>query len=248
MFVSERRGRVLELLPNGSRRVAHEFVVDATGEAGLLGLAVSASFPADGWLYAYFTSLVDNRVVRFRPGGTVEPILTGIPKAAFHDGGIIAFAPDGTLFVGTGDASVGNRAQDLGSLGGKILRLHPDGAIPADNPFPGSPVWSYGHRNVQGLAWNAAGQMYANDLGPDADDEINLIRPGGNYGWPVVTGEAGRNEFIDPIFVRQPEEASWSQLALLQGSSLPQWEGDLFAAALRGQRLWRVRVGADARV
>ncbi len=109
-------------------------------------------------------------------------------------------------------------------------------------------MWSYGHRNVQGLAWSASGQLYANDFGPDADDEINVIRPGGNYGWPVVTGEAGRHEFLDPIFVRQPEEASWSQLAVLQGSSLPQWEGDLFTAALRGQRLWRVRVGPDARV
>lgn len=247
-FVSERQGRLLELLQDGSTRVVHEFRVDATGEAGLLGLALSPTFEDDGWLYAYFTSETDNRVVRFRPGGPVEPILSGIPKAAFHNGGVIAFGPDGMLYVGTGEATVEDRAQDLSSLGGKILRLQPDGAIPADNPFPGSPVWSYGHRNVQGLAWNADGQLYANDFGPDSDDEINLIRPGGNYGWPVVTGEAGRAEFIDPIFVRQPNEASWSQLAILRGSSIPQWEGDLFAPALRGQRLWRVRIGSDGRV
>ncbi len=248
VFVNEREGRVLELSPNGSRQVVHEFAVDATGEAGLLGLAASPSFASDGWLYAYLTTSADNRVVRFRPGGPVEPILTGIPKAAYHDGGIIAFAPDGMLFIGTGDARVEDRAQDLNSLAGKILRVQADGRVPADNPFPGSPVWSFGHRNVQGLAWSASGQLYATDFGPDRDDEINLIRAGGNYGWPVVTGEAGRDGFIDPIFVRQPSEASWSQLALLLNSSLSQWDGDLFAAGLRGQRLWRMRLGADGGV
>ncbi len=261
VFVNEREGRVLELSPDGSRRVAHEFDVDASGEAGLLGLAASPAFSSDGWLYAYLTTGGDNRVVRFRPGEApegpggagligreVEPVLTGIPKAAFHDGGVIAFAPDGTLFVGTGDATVEERAQDLGSLGGKILRIHADGRIPDDNPFPGSPVWSYGHRNVQGLAWSASGQLHATDFGPGRNDEINLIRAGGNYGWPIVTGHAGRDGLIDPIFVRQPNEASWSQLALLRGSAMPQWEGDLFAAGLRGQRLWRVRIAADGRV
>lgn len=241
-FVTERdSGRVLEVLPGGRTREVHRFEVDATGEGGLLGLAASPT--KDSLLYAYLTSAQDNRVVRFRPGSEPEPILTGIPKASLHDGGRIAFGPDGMLYVATGDATVPERAQDPRSLAGKILRLTPEGEVPEDNPIPGSPVWSLGHRNVQGLAWDAEGTMYATEFGPDRDDEINVIVPGGNYGWPEVTGKAGREEFIDPILVRQPPEASWSGAVVLVGSAIPQWEGDLFTAALRGMRLWRVGLG-----
>lgn len=246
-FVTERdTGRVLELLPGGEIREIHRFEVDPAGEGGLLGLAASPT--EEGLLYAYFTSAEDNRVVRFRPGSEPEPILTGIPKASLHDGGRVGFGPHGMLYVATGDATVPSLAQDLGSLAGKILRLTPDGQVPEDNPFPGSPVWSLGHRNVQGLAWDAEGRMYATEFGPDRDDEINVIVPGGNYGWPEVTGDASREEFIDPILVRQPPEASWSGVEVLVGSAIPQWEGDLFAAALRGMRLWRVGLGPGGEV
>ena len=118
--------------------------------------------------------------------------------------------------------------------------ITPDGGVPADNPFEGSPVWSYGHRNPQGLAWDAAGRLFASEFGPDRDDEVNLIREGENYGWPVVTGMAGDPRFVDPVFVRQPPEAAWSGDAILSGSAIPQWEGDLFVGAQRGQRLYRV--------
>jgi glucose/arabinose dehydrogenase len=246
-FVTERdTGRVLEVLPGGRTRGVHRFQVDPTGEGGLLGLAASPT--EDGLLYGYLTSAEDNRVVRFRPGSEPEPILTGIPKASLHDGGRIDFGPDGMLYVATGDATVPGRAQDPSSLAGKILRLTPDGEVPEDNPFAGSPVWSLGHRNVQGLAWDAEGRMYATEFGPDRDDEINVIVPGGNYGWPEVTGRASRQGFIDPVLVRQPPEASWSGAVVLVGSAIPQWEGDLFAAALRGMRLWRVGLGSGGEV
>lgn len=247
-FVSEREGRVLELARDGSTKVVHQFNLGGSGEAGLLGLAVSPTFSHDGLLFAYYTTGNDNRVVRFRPGGAEQPILTGIPHAVFHDGGRIAFGPDGMLYVATGDATNRQSAQDLNSLSGKILRIQPDGKVPSDNPFRGSPVWSYGHRNVEGLAWDIGGRMFASEMGEDDNDEINLIRPGGNYGWPGVMGPGGSPPLIDPVFVRQPSEASWSGLLILTSSAIPQWEGDLLVAALRGQRLWRIRVTADGTV
>ncbi len=126
--------------------------------------------------------------------------------------------------------------------------MTPDGGVPEGNPFAASPVWSYGHRNVQGLAFNAQGELYATEFGPARDDEINRIVPGGNYGWPVVTGRAGDDRFLDPVIVRQPPEASWSGAAFLVDGAIPQWEGQLLVAALRGQRLWRFSVDGDAEV
>jgi glucose/arabinose dehydrogenase len=237
-FVSERdTGRVLRLQEGGEPEEVHRFAVDPTSEGGLLGLASH-----DGALYAYYTAASDNRVVRFRPGGTEEPVLTGIPKAGIHNGGRIVFGPDGMLYIGTGDAGAAGNAQDPASLAGKILRVTPDGDIPPDNPTPGSPVWSLGHRNVQGLAWSPEGELYATEFGPDRDDEINHIRPGGNYGWPEVTGVAGVAGFDDPVFVQQPPDAAWSGATFLVDGAVPQWEGDLLVASLRGQRLWRLTV------
>lgn len=240
-------GQVVRLADGRAGQVVATFEVDAASEGGLLGLAAA---PAGDALYAYMTTATDNRVVRFRPGqaGTPEVILDGIPKARVHNGGRLAFGPDGMLYVATGDAGVPDRAQDPGSLAGKILRLTPDGAVPGDNPFPGSPVYALGLRNVQGLDWTAGGTLYASMFGPDVDDEINRIVPGGNYGWPEVSGQAGVAGFIDPVFVRQPPEASWSGLAVLTGGAIPQWEGDVFVAALRGRRLWRLRLGPDGAV
>lgn len=123
--------------------------------------------------------------------------------------------------------------------------MSPDGSVPADNPFARSPVWSLGHRNVQGLAWDAAGRLYAAEFGPDRDDDINLITPGGNYGWPYVTDDAKDRRFIDPIVLRQPAEASWSGLAIPNGSAVPAWDGSILAAALRGRRLWRFTLQDD---
>lgn len=231
-------GRLLELADGGSTREVRTFEVDSSGEGGLLGLAAGP----DDLLYVYLTTASDNRVVRLDPGDDAEPevVLDAIPSSSFHNGGRIAFGPDGMLYVGTGDAGDAAAAQDPSSLAGKILRLTPDGDVPDDNPTEGSPVWSLGHRNVQGLVWDADGRLYATEFGPDVDDEINLIEPGGNYGWPDVTGDADAQDLVDPLLVRQPPEASWSGGAVPIDSAIPQWEGDLIVAALRGERLWRI--------
>lgn len=213
--------------------------VSAAGEGGLLGIATLAD--ASGtWLYAMFTGDSDNRVVRMPLGGTAgartvgeaAPVLTGLPKASNHNGGRIAFGPDGMLYVTAGDASSGSNAQTLDSLGGKILRVAPDGSVPADNPFPGSAVWSLGHRNPQGIAWADDGTLWAAEFGQDTFDEINRIVPGGNYGWPIVEGIAGDPNLIDPVQQWPTDDASPSGVAVV---------GDtVFMAGLGGERLWSI--------
>ncbi|MDP8970075.1 MAG: PQQ-dependent sugar dehydrogenase, partial [Actinomycetota bacterium] len=248
-YLTERdTGRLLVREPDGAVREVQRFEVDNDGEGGLLGLAASPGFAQDGLLYAFMTTASDNRLLRFRPGEPGQPILTGLPAASYHDAGRIDFGPDGMLYVTTGDAGVPSRSQDPGSLAGKVLRLTADGGVPPDNPLPGSPVYALGLRDPQGLAWDAAGRLYATEFGPDRDDEVNLIVPGGNYGWPEVTGAAGDPRFVDPLVVRQPREASWSGAAILLDGAVPEWEGSLFAAGLRGQRLWRFPLDDQGRV
>jgi len=213
--------------------------VAAAGEGGLLGLAVSPTFATDRFVYLYFTAASDNRIVRatYQNGqlGTPQPVLTGIPKGTTHNGGRIAFGPDGMLYAGTGETGNTALAQDLGSLGGKILRVTPTGAPAPGNPF-GTRVWTYGHRNVQGLAWDAQGRMYATEFGQNTLDEVNRIEPGGNYGWPIVEGSGGGTTYRDPIVTWTTAEASPSGMAYLDGS--------LYVAALRGRRLWEVPLTA----
>ena len=245
-YLTERpTGRLLLREPDGAIREVQRFTVDPTGEGGLLGLAASPNFQQDNLLYAFFTSPTDNRIVRFQPGQAATPILTGLPKASVHDAGRIGFGPDGMLYAATGDAGTPARSQDQTSNAGKILRMLPDGGVPSDNPTQGSLVYASGFRDPQGISWDAQGRLYANEFGPDRDDEVNVVTPGGNYGWPVVTGAAGDPRFVDPIVVRQPSVASWSGNEVLVGGSIPQWEGDLFSAALRGSRLYRFDLAAD---
>ncbi|QIN79288.1 PQQ-dependent sugar dehydrogenase [Rubrobacter marinus] len=240
-LVTERdSARLLLLDPSGTIEEVQTLPADGSGEGGLLGVAVSPAYDEDGLVYAYYTTAEDNRVVRFRLGEEPEPILTGIPVNSYHNGGRIEFGPDGLLYVGTGEAGDMPISQDVGSLGGKILRINPDGGVPGDNPFPGSPVYSYGHRNVQGLAWDEGGQLYATEFGQNTFDEVNRIEPGGNYGWPEVEGTGGEPTFVDPISTWATSEASPSGAAIVRDSGIPQWEGDFFMAALRGQRLWRL--------
>lgn len=212
------------------------------GEGGLLGLALSPSFADDGLLYLYLTAADDNRVVRFRyTGGELLeplPILTGIPKAGNHNGGRLRFGPDGALYLGTGDAGSPGLAQDRSSLAGKILRIGADGSIPADNPY-GNAVYSYGHRNVQGLGWDAEGRLYASEFGQNTFDELNLIRPGGNYGWPQAEGRSSAEGLVSPALVWRTSEASPSGIAVTP-------EGTVYLAALRGERVWRTRRDGDA--
>lgn len=222
--------------------------VEADGEGGLLGLAVPEDSPwhdgTPGPFYAYATTASDNRVLLVDPAPdagelSVREVIVGIPKAGNHNGGRIAFGPDGLLHVTTGDASDGAGAQDPDSLAGKILRVTPEGEPAPGNPDPDSPVWSMGHRNVQGLDWDASGRLWASEFGQNALDEVNLIEPGGNYGWPQVEGPGGQPEFVDPVVSWPTEDASPSGLAVGP-------DGDLYVAALRGESLWRVPLeGAD---
>ena len=239
-LVSERdSGRILELSPDGTARTIGDIPgVAAVGEGGLLGLAVDSQ----GRLYVYSTGTDGNRLQRFdvtgEPGalalGQAETILDGIGSASYHDGGRIAFGPDGMLFVAIGDAGRRDSSQDLDSLNGKILRMTPDGGVPADNPFPDSLVYSYGHRNPQGLAWAEDGTMFATEFGQNTWDELNIITAGANYGWPTVEGIAATGDFTDPVQQWEPTEASPSGMAHIDGT--------LFIANLRGQVLRAVPV------
>jgi glucose/arabinose dehydrogenase len=243
-LVSERdSGRLLRVSPSGEVREVQTLPEGGSGEGGLLGVAVSPDYEEDHYIYAYYTTERDNRVVRFRLGEEPEPILTGIPVNTFHDGGRIKFGPDGMLYVSTGDAGNSANSQDRSSLGGKILRIEPDGSVPPDNPFPGNPVYSYGHRNVEGLTWDADGQLYASEFGQDTWDEVNRIEAGENYGWPEVEGKGGEDEgYVDPITVWPTSEASPSGAEIMVHGAIPQWEGDLFVTALRGERLWHLEL------
>lgn len=248
-LVTERdTGRLLRLDGSGEVREVQRLPSAGVGEGGLLGVAVSPDHEDDGLVYAYYSTATDNRVVRFALGEEPEPILTGIPVASYHNGGRISFGPDGMLYVGTGDAGDTASSQDPNSLAGKILRITPEGSVPEDNPFPDNPAYSYGHRNVQGLAWDAAGRLYATEFGQDLFDEVNHIEPGGNYGWPEVEGEGGEPEYVDPISTWSPSEASPSGAAILVEGAIPQWEGDFFMAALRGERLWRLELAENGTV
>jgi glucose/arabinose dehydrogenase len=242
-LVAERdSGRVLRIVPGGPPEQVYRVPgVSAAGEGGLLGLAVAADYATTGWVYAYFTATTDNRIARFKlAGGTPQVIFDGIDKAGIHNGGRIAFGPDGMLYAGTGDAGTGSAAQDPDDVNGKILRLTPDGAPAPGNPTAGSPVWTLGHRNVQGLAWDATGRMFATEFGQNRLDEVNIIEPGKNYGWPEVEGTGGGARFTDPIVTWRTVDASPSGAAVI---------GDtLYVAALRGQRLWTVPIdGGDPR-
>ncbi|MFE5881285.1 PQQ-dependent sugar dehydrogenase [Streptomyces hydrogenans] len=211
------------------------------GEGGLMGLAVR-----EGWVYAYLTAESDNRIVRMRYGGGAgdrlgapEPVLTGIPKGTIHNGGRIAFGPDGMLYAGTGETGETGLAQDRASLGGKILRMTPEGKPAPGNPFADSVVYSYGHRNVQGIAWDAEGRLWAAEFGQNTWDELNLVEPGRNYGWPEVEGTAGKAGFVDPVAQWPTSEASPSGIAWARGA--------VWMAGLRGERLWRIPLSGAER-
>ncbi|MDX3523982.1 PQQ-dependent sugar dehydrogenase [Streptomyces scabiei] len=226
---------------SGRRTVLGEVPgVAAAGEGGLLGIAISPEYASDHMIYAYFTSESDNRIVRMlydpeKPAGeqlgAPDTILRGIPKGTNHNGGRLAFGPDQMLYASTGERYEGPLAQDKDSLGGKILRMTPDGEPAPGNPFD-SVVYSYGHRNVQGLAWDGKQRLWASEFGQDTWDELNQIRPGGNYGWPEVEGKSDRSGYVDPVAVWRTDEASPSGIAIAEGS--------VWMAGLKGQRLWRV--------
>lgn len=212
-------------------------------EGGLLGIATAPGRGEVEQVFVYVTTAEDNRVLRTtfdgQQLGDWRPVLTGIPRYDYHDGGRIAVGPDGHLYVSTGDAGQPDLAQDPDSLAGKILRMDTSGAPVDDNPDPDSVVYSLGHRNVQGLAWDDEGQLWASEFGERSFDELNRIEAGANYGWPEVEGLArgGDADFTDPVAVWSTDQASPSGLA---------WAGGrLWLGALRGTRLWEVDVDGD---
>ncbi|WP_101523970.1 PQQ-dependent sugar dehydrogenase [Nocardioides houyundeii] len=250
--VTERdSARVLRLSPRrGAWDVSEIGTIDAADpavEGGLLGVAASPGFDSDRTLYFYVTASEDNRIMRaeLTDGGlgAAEPVLTGIPKGAVHDGGRLLFGPDGYLYASTGESGQRDLAQDPESLGGKILRITPDGDPAPGNPDPDSPVWSLGHRNVQGLAWDDRDRLWASEFGDSTWDELNLVEKGRNYGWPGLEGRTADNPgvpaegFTDPVAVWSTDVASPSGLAWAEGS--------LWLGALRGTRLWQVPVTGD---
>ncbi|MEU1883872.1 PQQ-dependent sugar dehydrogenase [Micromonospora sp. WMMD987] len=219
-------------------------VAGTNGEGGVLGLAVSSSFATDRWLYIYHTTTTDNRIVRIRydgtlQTGTVQVLLTGIPRNKYHNGGRLRFGPDGMLYAATGDGQSPDRAQDVNDLGGKVLRIRPDGTVPSDNPF-GNAVWSYGHRNPQGLAFDSRGRLFEQEFGNNVMDETNIIVRGGNYGWPAcegTTGSCANPNFVAPVRTYPVAEASCSGLAIVRDV--------LYLACLRGNRMYRAVISGN---
>ena len=263
-MVSERPGRI-RLIQNGHLEKSPYAVFETTrgasgagdfflnlfasGEGGLMGLAVHPKFPTEPYIYAMYTWRsvrgVRNRIVRLVDRGTHgvfdKIVLGGVPGALFHNGGRIAFGPDGMLYATTGEIFKMHMAQDLKAFGGKVLRIDPDGGIPSDNPFPNSPVWSYGHRNPQGLAWHPeTGALYRSEHGPSgevgfgAHDEINIIEEGRNYGWPRIVGAPGRAPYVDPI-------AMWPNTSV-PPAGMTFHKGALYVATLRSEALIRLRI------
>ena len=220
--------------------------VQHAGEGGLLGLALHPDFAKNQRIYLYLTTKTGNGLTNRVESYIYEndnlsdktTIIEGIPGASFHDGGFLAFGPDSKLYITTGDAGNEQNAQNKNSLAGKILRLNPDGSQPADNPF-NNVVYSYGHRNPQGLTWDEQGRLWSSEHGPSGvttgEDEINLIKKAGNYGWPLIKGDEKRRDLISPV-AQSGRGETWAPgaIAYLNGS--------LFFAGLRGESLYQAKI------
>jgi glucose/arabinose dehydrogenase len=254
LFIAERVGRVRIVLqgkldPSPWAAVPAFDATDRGFETGLMGLAIDPAYAERPFVYLCYTyrnadSTLHNRIARWRElngrGADELILLDSIPAAAYHNGCRLKFGPDGKLYATTGDAQVDSLAQDRASLAGKILRLNPDGSIPGDNPFPNSPVWSLGHRNAQGLAWEpGTNRLFVPEHGTGGIDELNVVESGGNYGWPVARGTTGGGRFIDPVIVLV---AAPTGAVFPTGSRYPGVpRGSMVVASLSGKRLLLIR-------
>ncbi|MFQ6025343.1 MAG: PQQ-dependent sugar dehydrogenase [Nitrosopumilaceae archaeon] len=246
IFFTERIGN-LRVIEDGTLKARPIYTVDVGGgEGGLLGIALDPNFEENHYLYLYYTSpefvFAFNKVVRFTEKDNKlfdqMVLLDGIPASFIHDGGRLKFGPDGKLYITTGDAANSAAAQDLNSLSGKILRINPDGTIPDDNPFPASPVYSYGHRNPQGLDWDPeTGKLVISEHGSSGHDEVNVVEPGSNYGWPEVIGDESDSQYISPII--HTGELTWapSGATFYTGDKISDLKDKFLIATLRGKHL-----------
>ncbi len=243
MIFTERVGKVDVLENNTTVRVVGNINVSQNTESGLLGIAVDPNFTQNKYVYLYYTHDGGvNRISRFVLNSTLSNetvLLDNIPGGAIHNGGRLKFGPDGKLYATTGDADNANSAQDTNSLGGKVLRLNPDGSIPSDNPF-GNYVYSYGNRDPQGLTWNLAnGILYESEHGNIMDDEINIITKGGNYGWPIIQGNESAPGYINPIAVYTNFTLAPSGIAFYQNH--------LYVTGLKGNQLRVLNLSSDGK-
>ena len=258
IYFSERDGRIWKIESFGEAKVIQTFPKSGSYEGGTLGLALHPNFEENKKIYVYQTNLelefFQNKVFSFTVDGDEltdkQTVIDGIPGAPWHDGGRIAFGPDEKLYITTGDAVNPGWSQDLSSLAGKILRINPDGTIPDDNPFDSSPIFSYGHRNPQGIAWNEDGMLVASEHGPSGEmgyghDEINVIQKGKNYGWPKVVGDSSDESFVNPLI--HSGQSTWapSGMVYFDSDKVPSFEGKFLVGALRGEHLMVVDVAKD---
>ncbi|MEX2426222.1 MAG: PQQ-dependent sugar dehydrogenase [Thermomicrobiaceae bacterium] len=261
MFITERPGTV-RLFRDGELQddpiLEFDDVVHERGaEGGLLGMTLHPDFEENNWIYFYYTygegDEWRNRVVRYEVDGTDfsdrETIIEDLPGAFTHNGGRIKFGPDERLYVTLGDAQRQDDAQDVDVLVAKILRLNDDGSIPDDNPFNDSPVYANGLRNPQGISWHPeTGELYANQHGPSGNDEINLIEPGANYGWPDMEGFEGeeKDEFTLPVMASGEDTWAPSGSTFYDGDVFPQWQNEYLMSGLRSVTLYRVDFDSDS--